>query len=106
MAATRAEELVEILKELDQGNTMVEFHSALRETVQAVRETGKPGKVILSLAVAPKGSNKVTVQDEVKTTIPRPDKQKATFFATEDGALSRQDPDQPSLPGLTIRAAE
>lgn len=104
MAGTRAEELLEMLQELDGGHSMVELHSAIRETVAAVRSTGKSGSVTIKLQFDPKGAERVTVRDEIKTTTPKPDKMKTLFFVDDDGSLSRSDPNQPEL--LSIRRVD
>ncbi|HZT29220.1 MAG TPA: hypothetical protein VFA33_05020 [Bryobacteraceae bacterium] len=87
--------------EIDKGVTVAELGEALRNLTAAVREVGKSGTLTLTIKVAPasKGATDVvTVQSQVKTKLPEPDRRVAIFYVTDDNRLVRNDPKQEMLP--------
>lgn len=68
--------------------------------IQAVRETGKEGKITLAITVKPRGrdTSQVEVSGKISQSIPLPDIAPSMMFATEDGTLSRHNPNQMKLP--------
>lgn len=83
------------LGELRRGKTLAELDESLRAVVAAVRETGKPGKLSLTITIKANGAEGVVdVMDAVKTTIPQHDRGKSIFFATPENHLERNLPRQ------------
>jgi hypothetical protein len=67
---------------------------SLREIVRAVMDTGKAGKLTLSIKVSPNDDGSVLCDGDVKTAVPKPSVGGAIFFTTADGDLLRRDPRQ------------
>jgi hypothetical protein len=92
------------LQEHRNGRAQSELADALNELVEAVVEHGKPGTLTLTLKIKPatKGmGNSLLVTDEVKVKKPMGERGESLFFADGDSNLSRRDPRQPEIPGLT-----
>lgn len=73
---------------------------AIEETVKAVRDHGKAGNVTLNIKISPatRGDPRMLlIAPEVRHKAPQPDTVACLMFATSDGSLSRQDPDQRQL---------
>lgn len=96
------------LQEQRNGVLHAELSEALAEVSAAVLQHNKPGKLGLAITVKPAGNAQFTVfvSDEVKVTVPQPDKPTSMFFADDDGNLSRRDPRQAELPLRDVSAPE
>lgn len=93
--------LQETLLQMNNGATVAEMAAALEKAVAAVRQTGKTAAITLTLKLSPasKGITDVlTVESQVKTRLPEPDRGITIFYATDDNQLFRNDPKQPMLP--------
>lgn len=96
-------DFVSTLGMLRGGVVLPELDNALTELVGAVKATGKPGSITLTLSVAPAkggGTNMLFVGDVVAVKPPKIDREQTLVFATDDNTLSRRDPRQPDLPGV------
>lgn len=85
------------------GSLHVELGEALNDVVEAVTETGKGGKVTLTITVKPIGKSshgQLMVTDAVKVTLPEGERGESIFFADDDHNLVRDNPNQPEIPGL------
>lgn len=74
----------------------------MAELVKKVNETGKPGKIDLTISVkklVKTGAMHIT--GKVKATMPADDAMETLLFATEDGGLSPDNPHQQKL-NLTV----
>jgi hypothetical protein len=71
-------------------------------------QSGKAGKLTLSLAIKPaaKRSDMVLIAASIGKKLPEPDRPESLFYATEDGGLSRHDPNQPELPFRRVATNE
>jgi hypothetical protein len=85
---------VTMLTAIRDGALITNLTDALKEVTQAVTQTGKEGKVDLTIEIKPNGEGVVTVKSKVKVTKPRPGVGDALFFFDEDGGLHRRDPRQ------------
>lgn len=97
------EDFCEVLRELRQGSSVEMLTEELRDLVQAVRDTGRRGKLVLTLDVKPAstGDNVVlTLADTVKVTKPSIERVETIFYAGKGNVLQRNDPRQPELAGL------
>lgn len=86
------------------GRLQSELADAVNELVEAVVAHGKPGTLTLVLKVKPatKGAgHTLLVTDEVKVKKPAGERGESIFYADDDANLSRRDPRQPEIPGLT-----
>lgn len=93
-----ARQFADVVRDLDGGNTYDELTAALAEVVSGVMATRKAGELSLKLTIRPNGENSVSIVDDVKVKVPAPPRGQNIFFATEDGALVRNDPRQKTLP--------
>jgi hypothetical protein len=86
---------IDTLIDLRNGGAAIELEAGLEQVVEAVRKTGKSGKLTLVLSVKPadKGPDIDTVflQDVIKVDAPKPDKKLTLFFANALNQLSRRD---------------
>lgn len=87
------------LLELAKGRPHRELSEALAEVSKAVVETGKAGKLQLTLQIKQqKGvDGAVLITDDIKKSVPRYDRPATIFYAGEDGELTRSDPHQQAL---------
>jgi hypothetical protein len=90
----------QFLQEARKGGLHTELSDELADLVHACVETGKKGKLALTVTVVPAKDEDGTVQitDDVKVTVPKPDARPSVFFADDHGNLSRTNPRQPELP--------
>jgi len=84
---------------MNKGRTPGDLSEALMKVVQAVRATGKPGSVTYTLHIRPlKGQDTaVDLSDDVNKKLPKPDRKKRILYATTEGYLSVEDPEQEEL---------
>jgi hypothetical protein len=91
----------ESLIEHRNGGCAIDMQLAVEEVLQAVRDTGKSGKVVLTLGIKPatKGGEVDTVlmTDSIKVDAPKLSKKETVFFVGSDNTLSRQDQRQISM---------
>lgn len=98
-----------LLQELRDGETLNEASKALQEVVQAVEQHGtdkKTGTITIKLKIAIAGrGNAVAVTDEISIKKPEPDQDATLLYATEDGTLQRENPNQRNLDLRTVEGA-
>lgn len=92
-----------VLQEIGGGKTHDRLSEQLADLVEAVTSTGKKGTLTLQVTVAPiKAGNTSTLIVTGKTTCKAPEGDDAApssvFFPDAAGNLTRNDPNQPSLP--------
>ena len=90
----------EVLRELSEGATNSELSEAMWDLVQRVQDTGKAGRLTLTLAVGFDGHGRIQIKDEVSVKLPEFNRPITAFFVDRDGNPSRRDPNQPALPTL------
>ncbi len=93
---------LQLLNDLQDGRTVDEAERALADVRERVVETGKAGKLVVTLVVKPatKGNRSVhSVTAQVTTTLPKGEAEESLLFVTKDG-YSRRDPRQPELPTM------
>ncbi len=90
------------LGDIRNGDVIHELTEQLREVVARVRETGRPGALVLTLKIktASKLGGALILEDDIKVKLPVAEKGTTVLFATEDGQLQRNDPRQPRLADL------
>jgi hypothetical protein len=88
------------LQEIGSGALAAKLAEQLQELVNAVVDTGKKGTIAVQLTVGPlKPGNVKNLITTAKTTLKTPeDDTSSVFFVDKDGNLTRDDPDQPTLP--------
>lgn len=91
---------IQTVGRLNKAGTINELDEQLSKAVLAVRMTGKVAKLTLELTIRPTANDAETVmiEDSIKVKTASPPRKAAIFFTTEDGRLSRENPNQPDLP--------
>lgn len=87
---------------IHRGNFMINCGRKMQELTDAIKETGKKGRIVISLDVAPSGLkhgrvSTVEIRPDVSIVKPKHDQGKVTFFVTEDNKLVREDPSQAEM---------
>ncbi|GII84566.1 hypothetical protein Ssi03_25560 [Sphaerisporangium siamense] len=92
-----------VLGELRHGAVLDQASVDLQALVAKVVDTGKKGKLVLTVEVGPMKGNPdaLLVNADVKTTAPVVTNE-AVFFPDRNGNLQRDDPRQAAIPGLRI----
>lgn len=86
--------ILDVIGDIDDGAAVIRFTDAVSQAVKAAQATRKKAKVTFSLAIEPTGDKTVSIKAEIKTQIPQPSLNVATFFPGRDGLLYRFDPSQ------------
>lgn len=80
--------------------TMELANKSIGSLLNAIRETGKPGEITLTIAIKPDpkfGQGAVIVKPKVKVKLPEPDIAQKQMFIEEDGGLVEEDPRQTQI---------
>ncbi len=96
---------METLISVREGAAIVEASEKLTELIAAVRETGKAGALTITLKVRPASKGKTQVlmiEDDIKDSIPKYDREASMFYVSDDNLLSKSDPRQLPLEGLRV----
>jgi hypothetical protein len=90
---------LDVLSQIRGGAALTDAAKDLQELVQAVRETGKPGKLSFSITVEPDKADEtvVTLQPDVTLKLPKKPRAKGIFYMDRHGTLTREDPRQLEL---------
>jgi hypothetical protein len=90
--------LTDIIGEIENGQFLHEATKAFNDVMEGVNETGKAGKIKITIDVRPTGKNTVSVVAAVDEKIPEHTRPVTTFYVDKQGQLTRRDPNQPDLP--------
>ncbi len=85
-----------LLRNQRKGLLAGDLSEALQKLTLACASVGKAGKLTLSITITPSG-DAMTVADDIKVKLPEANKSQSIFYATEDGRLVRDNPDQKTL---------
>ena len=107
--AAHVRPFAEVLSEVNKGVIADEAATELAKLVTAVKETGKKGRLTVTVEVAPFSGNDeiVKVSGTVTVRAPRTEPPASIFYQDEDGNLSRNDPNalplfpERDIPGVT-----
>lgn len=88
-----------LLPQIRGGKAVDEITEAIQRTALAVNATGKAGKVVLALKFERQEEGQVSVDMDLRETVPV-NRASTLFFIDNDGNLSRRDPRQLTLAGL------
>ncbi len=97
-----------VLQEIDHGHVHTNLSAALRDLVDAVKDTGKKGTLGLTITVKPIKPGQVDILDivaDVKLDAPKPTPPSTMFFTDRTGNLTREDPNGQQLQ-LPLRVVE
>ncbi len=75
------------------GRANDEATAKLKQVVEAVKRSGKPGKIVVELVIkpVPNIADTFSVEDKVTATLPK-EPRKSMWFGTDDGGLTRNQP--------------
>lgn len=102
-------DFVGMLMDMRSGKVAVEVSQKLNRLIRAIMETGKPGKLSLTLAITPKelnmqrGVSQVEVSHKCSIVEPEMSIGPSLFYTTHDAGLSRKDPDQMEMDYEEVR---
>ncbi|EXG71419.1 hypothetical protein J709_0264 [Acinetobacter baumannii 7893] len=85
------------LGNLQHGDPIDQLDDLLTEALQASNDTGKVSKVTVTLTIKPNGRGTFKIMDDVKSTLPKFDKEPTVLFTDGDQQLVREDPRQQKL---------
>ncbi|MEN8282585.1 hypothetical protein [Acinetobacter gerneri] len=85
------------LGNLRHGTVLDEVDEMLTEALQATAETGKMSTITVKLTIKPNGSGVYKILDDVKSTLPKFDKEPTVLFTDGQKQLVREDPRQQKL---------
>ena len=89
---------VRLLRVQNDGRTIDELDESIKEVVRAACATNKKGKVSLTLDIDPSADGEqVTITATVDSKVPKPVTPARIYFASEEGTVSREHPNQLSL---------
>ncbi len=82
------------------GSVISEASAALKQVTAAIQQTGKAGKVTLTMTLKPAGKashGTMVFATDVKAVAPLAEQPASIFYANEDFNLVREDPNQTKL---------
>lgn len=80
------------------GECLREASEKLNDLVQKLRERVRPGEILLRIRFTPGAdASIVAITDEIVVKLPKQEKKATIMFTTEDGTLTRQNPEQREL---------
>ena len=87
---------IDILSQIRGGAALSDAARDLQELVQAVRDTGKSGKLSFSITVEPDKADEgvVTLLPDITLKLPKKARAKGIFYMDKNGNLTREDPRQ------------
>jgi hypothetical protein len=89
--------ITEVLLTLNNGGTVEQLQTEIRDVVAAVQDAGGTGTVTLKLSIKKNGDIGVLVSDSISSTKPKVKSADSMFFVTDDHSLTRKNPDQFTL---------
>lgn len=92
----------DLLGELENGQLLKDLTAAYYAVANACRDTLKPGSVGLKITLTPNARGTFELDVKLDKKVPEHDRPTTTFFITPEGALLRNDPNQPKLPFAVV----
>lgn len=102
----RGKPFTDTLGEVENGALLRDLSEEVHNIVHAVLETRKAGGLTIKLKFTPTGRGSIEVAATYDANVPEHDRPSTTFFATPDGTLLRNDPNQPRLPLREVETNE
>lgn len=91
-----------VLGALRYGELSDELDAELSKLTHECATTGRPGSLTLTIKLKPGKGRHFAITDEVKVKLPKADRGETLMFPTPEGFLSRNDPKQLAIEGLTV----
>lgn len=91
-----------ILRQINNGRLVDDITDEMTEVLEAVKLTGKAGKISITLSFHPGGpaNNQMEIKPSIKGTKPELARPISIFFVNDNYGLQRDDPTQRPLPGI------
>lgn len=98
----------DFLRDQRAGEMQEELAVELNRLVAAVTATGKKGKLVLTLTVAPlrEATEQLVVEDDIVAKLPKMSKGATLYYGTPENNLSRRDPRQADLEFKSVPVRE
>lgn len=90
------------LAQLKYGHLNDELATELQELVKICGDTGKAGKLTLTITLKPGKGGQMEVFDDIAVKAPKAERSSTLMFASVENALQREDPRQTSLDGMRV----
>lgn len=91
-------DFIDVLMRQGDGATNKELSDNVREIVKRVVDTGKKGRLTLTMEFSEfKGTGQIVIEDKITMKLPEYDRLKGMAFADDEGNLLRDNPKQKSL---------
>lgn len=94
---TKQTSFCQTLSNLQHGYSLQELDQLLTEALQASQDTGKVSKVSVTLTIKPNGAGTYKITDDIKSTLPKFEKEATLLFTDGEQQLVREDPRQQKL---------
>lgn len=88
----------QFVKEVRRGGLHDELTDALADVIAGVVKHGKDGKLTLSFTIKSEDDETISVSEKYRADVPTPPARATTFFANDQGEVSRNRLNQPELP--------
>lgn len=98
--ATPPRPFTDTLNSLRYGTLNDDLTKALNELTAKCADTGRAGKLTLTLQLKPGKGGQIEIFDDIKVAAPKEERGSSIFFATPEGNLTRDDPKQLQIEGL------
>lgn len=97
--AQRRMSVIDVLEKLDDGGALEDLREAIAQVNHALAQapTKSKGSVTLKINFSKISKSELHIVDEVTSKVPKKIKDPNVFYATPDGGLSRDNPDQGRL---------
>ena len=86
------------LRDIEAGGLLDELSEAQFGLIDAIRLSGKGGKLVIELTYKPDGRGQMNIKADVKVKEPTLSRGTSLFFLTPEGNLTRRNPRQQDLP--------
>ena len=93
-------DFLSLLADMRSGAVVMDLNKKFNDVIAGVLDTGGKGEMVITLSIAPQKFGmggvvlEVAAEHKVKTKVPELKIGSAVFFATDDGVLTREDPNQ------------
>ncbi|MBF8281293.1 MAG: hypothetical protein HW378_208 [Anaerolineales bacterium] len=91
------------------GAALSDLSEAMQRITREVMHTGRAGSFTLKLTVKPASKNSsaaLVIEDDIKETMPKPERVGSIFFGSDEGDLLRDNPNQVCMDLKTIDGEE
>lgn len=98
-APAKVRPAIAVLGEINNGALLDELANAINDATAAVKDTGKPAKLTLTIDIkkVAKHPYAVVVTDTLALKLPKEEKPETILFMTDDNNLQAEDPHQRKL---------